>query len=68
MRSYEQAVILVGRCLLSSKDCGMIYIPDQSKGLETYVDADFVGGWDPENANNADTVYSRNSDLDHNGL
>ena len=37
----------------------MIYTPDQNKGLETYVDADFVGGWDPENANDADTVYSR---------
>jgi len=48
-----------GRYLLSSKDQGMIYTPDASLGLETYVDADFAGGWDPENANNADAVYSR---------
>ena len=59
MRSHEQVVIQIGRYLLSSKDHGMIYTPDQSKGLETYVDVDFVGGGDPENANDADTVYSR---------
>ena len=59
MRSHEQAVMRIGRYLLSSKDQGMIYTPDASLGLETYVDADFAGGWDPENANNADAVYSR---------
>ena len=32
---------------------------DSGKGLETYVDADFAGGWDPERADDADTLYSR---------
>ena len=36
----------------------MIYSPDPSKGLEVYVDANFVGGWDPENSLDADTLYS----------
>ena len=38
----------IGRYLLGSKTKGMIYSPDLSKGLEVYVDADFVGGWDTE--------------------
>ena len=37
----------------------MIYTPDPSKGLEGYVNADFVGEWDPENALDADMLYSR---------
>ena len=59
MRSHEQAVMRIGRYLLGTKQKGMIYKPDPTKGLEVYVDADFVGGWDPENTNDADTVYSR---------
>jgi hypothetical protein len=58
-RSHEQAVMRIGRYLLSSKDRGIVYKPDSSLGLETYVDADFAGAWDPENAGDADTVYSR---------
>ena len=38
----------------------MAYTPDPTKGIEVYVDADFVGGWDPGDAMNADNVYSRN--------
>ena len=37
----------------------MIYTPDPSKGLEVYVDDDFFGGWDPENALDTATLYSR---------
>jgi hypothetical protein len=35
----------------------MIYKPDWARGLEVFVDADFAGGWDPEDAENADSVY-----------
>ncbi len=28
------------------------------QGLEVFIDADFAGGWDPEDAENADSVYS----------
>ena len=58
-RSHEQAVMRIGRYLLATRDKGMVYKPVQTKGLEVYVDADFAGGWDPEHADDADTVYSR---------
>jgi hypothetical protein len=59
MRSHEHAVMQIGRYLLSSKDKGMIYAPDPKRGLEVWVDSDFAGGWNPEEAGNADNVYSR---------
>ncbi len=58
MRSHKQAVMCISRYLLSSKDKGMIYAPDPKRGLEVQVDADFSGGWDPSEAENADNVYS----------
>ncbi len=36
----------------------MIYRTDLAKGLEVFVDANFAGGWDPEEAENTDNVYS----------
>jgi hypothetical protein len=59
MRSHEQAVIRIGRYLLSTKEKGMIYKPDALRGIEVFVDADFAGGWDPADALNAENVYSR---------
>ena len=59
MQSHEQAVMRIGRYLLSTKEKGMIYRPDSTRGIEVFVDADFAGGWDPEDALNADNVYSR---------
>ena len=48
MRSHEQAVMRISRYLLSTKEKGMIYRPDSNRGIEVFVDADFAGGWDPE--------------------
>ena len=42
-----------------SCDRGIIYTPNISKGLECYVDADFVGGWSKDDAGNPDNVLSR---------
>ena len=36
----------------------MIYKPDSTKGIEVFEDADFAGGWDPDDTLNADNVYS----------
>ncbi len=36
-----------------------MYRPDPKRGLEVFVDANFASGWDPEDAENADNVYSR---------
>jgi len=41
----------------------MIYAPDSKRGLEVWVDADFAGGWNPEEAGDADNVYSRTGSL-----
>jgi hypothetical protein len=59
MCSHEQAVMRIGWYLLSTHEKGMKYKPDSSKGLEVYVDANFVGGWDPADPGNTDNVYSR---------
>jgi hypothetical protein len=59
MRSHEQAVMRIGCYLLSTKRQGIIYRPHSSKGIEVYSDANFAGGWDPVDAMNANTIYSR---------
>jgi hypothetical protein len=59
MHLHKQAVMRIGRYLLSTFKKGMIYKPDLMKGIEIYVDAGFVGGWDPADAMNADNIYSR---------
>jgi hypothetical protein len=59
LQLHEQAVIWIGQYLLSSKDNGMIYSPDSSKGIEVFVDADFAGGWDSAQAEDVVNVYLR---------
>ena len=44
---------------LSTRDKGIIYSPDSSRGLEVYVDADFTGAFDHLDSNNVDTARSR---------
>jgi hypothetical protein len=58
MCSHEQAVMKIGRYLLSTKEKGVIYKPDLQRGIELFVDADFAGGWNPYDAFDADNVYS----------
>ncbi len=59
MRSHKQAVMRIGRYLLSTKDKGMKYTPDSTKGIEVFDYADFAGGWDPGHPLNSGNVYSR---------
>lgn len=40
---HGAAVKWIGRYLKGSSKHGMIYKPDESKGLEVHVDAEFVG-------------------------
>ncbi len=50
----------IGRYLAGTKDKGIIMKPDRSKGFEVYVDASFVGDWDPEEADwDSETAKSR---------
>ena len=57
--SHEQAVKRIGIYLLDTRDKGMIYRPDITRGLECYVDADFAGGWKDVNHNIPESVLSR---------
>ena len=57
--SHEKAIMRIGRYLLHTKDKGIIYEVDRSKGLECYVDADHAGGWSQASSDDAETVMSR---------
>ena len=57
--SHEQAVRRIGRYLLGTKERGIYYTPDKSKGIEVYVDAGFAGGWSNADADNPENVLSR---------
>ena len=59
MQSYELAVMRIGRYLLSSQGKGLVYTVNTVCGLETYIDANFVYGWDSENTDNTSTLYSQ---------
>ena len=37
---------------------GVVYIPGKEKGIECYVDDDFVGGWDQADSNSTENVMS----------
>jgi hypothetical protein len=56
---HEQAITRIGRYLLGSRDKGIKYMVDLSKGLECYVDADFAGGWDQNDPQDASNLFSR---------
>ena len=57
--SHKRAVKKIGRYLLDTKDKGLIFKPDTSKGLECYVDADFAGAWKDGDHDCAESVLSR---------
>ena len=59
MLSNEKAFKRLERYLLHTKRDGIIYNPDTQKGLEFYVDADFEGGWQQADSNDAENVMSR---------
>ena len=59
MLCHKQAIMRLGRYLLHTRDRGIIYETDISKGLECCVDADFAGGWSNADADDADNVMSR---------
>ena len=59
MLSHERAITRIRRYLLHTSDKGMIYKPDRSLDLQCYVDADFAGGWNQLDADNAENLYSR---------
>ena len=57
--SHERAVKRIVKYLLDSKDKGIVYKPDLSRGLECFVDADFAGGWKDSDKDSPESVLSR---------
>ena len=43
--SHAQAIKLIVRYLVGTRERGTIFTPDLSTGLDCYVDADFAGLW-----------------------
>ena len=58
-KEHGEAVRWLGRYIFGTKDRGIIYSPDERRGLEVFVDADFAGNWDSEDTKNPDTARSR---------
>ena len=57
---HGKAVRWLRRYLKRTCNKGMTFKPDHSRGLEVYVDADFTGNWNKEEAfNDRDTARSR---------
>ena len=59
MLSHERAVTRISRHLLETKDQGLIYEVNKSKGLECFVDIDFAESWSPSDLLNPENVSSR---------
>ena len=57
--SHDTAVKRIGKCLLGTEDKELTCKPDNSKGLQIFVDADFAGAFDKAVAEDPASVYSR---------
>ena len=56
---HERGVRHIGKYLLATKERGLVFKPDSTKGIECFVDADFAGGWSKADASNSKNVMSR---------
>ena len=57
--SHERAIKRIYKYLQGTKERGMIYKPDKTKGIECFVDADFAGNWTKADADNPENCLSR---------
>ena len=57
--SHKRAVKRIARYLLGTKTKGILFKPNTSKGIQCYVDANFVGGWNKDDPTNPENVLSR---------
>ena len=61
---HGKVVRWIGRYLKETHNKGMTLRPDRTCGLEIYVDGDFAGNWNKEEAfNDQDTACSRHGYL-----
>ena len=54
---HEVGVRHIGKQLLGTKDRGIAFKPNKNKGLEYFVDAGFVGGWQQADVDNLEIYY-----------
>ena len=57
--SHERAVKRIVKYLVTTRERGIVFTPDKSKGLECYVDADFAGGWNNQQSDDPANLLSR---------
>jgi hypothetical protein len=58
--AHGKAVRWIGRYLAATRDRGMIWHPKQDQSFDCYVDADFAGNWNKDEAlTDIDTARSR---------
>ena len=50
MLSHEQAIKRIDEYLKGTSDQGIVYHPDKTKGIESYVNTYFAGGWSQADA------------------
>ena len=59
-KEHGDAVRWIGRYLKGTAKMGTFFKPDPKRGLEVYVDASYLGDWNPEIAwDDRDTARSR---------
>jgi hypothetical protein len=56
MRLHKLAIMCIRLYLCNNCECGIIYKVDKLRGLEVYIDADFAGGLNFADADNANNV------------
>ena len=56
---HGTAMRWLARYIHGTADKGIIYKPDQRRGLEVFVDSDFAGNFDKNDLDNPDTARSR---------
>ena len=55
---HGNAIRWLGRYIKQTRDKGIIMRPKSDRSLEIYVDANFTGNWDPDEAKDVDTAQS----------
>lgn len=58
-REHEEAVKRICRYLARTKDKGIVFRPDPTRGLECFVDADWAGSWQHKSGNDPLSAHSR---------
>ena len=56
---HAKAIRWIARYLKGTREKGFVMSPDQTKGIEVYVDADFSGNWHRDDSSDVSTARSR---------